>query len=170
MAHTVSDALDAAWKIHAAQIDWTGKVDTKASFAFGIESAALGLTVALSAQGRTYSALVGCFEHVAYWGGLAALLIGAACALLVVMPRLRSLDITTKEARNNYIYFGHLRHWGADDLVERLQGDTLLDVVARQCVTMAKIAWRKHRLVQASMVAGAAGIALLVCCGVVANI
>ena len=32
------DATDTAWRIHGALVDWTGKVDTKASFALTIES------------------------------------------------------------------------------------------------------------------------------------
>lgn len=154
--------VEAAWKIHAAQIDWTGRVDAKASFAFGLESAALGLTVALSASGRTYSGLSGWLQHGLYWAGIALVLGGALFALAVVIPRLRQSAIR-QEAATNYIYFGHLQHWSALDLAAKLEnGDDLLEVIARQCVVMARIAWAKHRLVQRSMVLGAAGIGMLV--------
>lgn len=163
----MTDPVEQAWKIHSAQVDWTGKVDSKASFAFGIESAALGLTVALSASGRLFARLNAPIPNVLYWLGLAALLAGATSSLLAVLPRLRGAEATTREAAENFIYFGHLRHWKAKDLAERLRDGAVLDVLARQCVTMAGIAWRKHRLVQASMISGAAGIASLVLCGIV---
>lgn len=161
----MSDSLDVAWKVRAAQVDWTGKVDTKASFAFAIESAALGLTVALSSAGRAYTQLSNNLGHALYWVGLVMLLLGAGFALAVVIPRLRS-SRTGDEAVNNYIYFGHLRHWNARDLAAKVQDeDALLNMLSRQCVIMAQIAWRKHCLVQISMGVGAAGIGLLVICG-----
>ncbi|MGD9961090.1 Pycsar system effector family protein [Nocardioides sp.] len=162
----MTDPVEQAWKIHAAQVDWTGKVDAKASFAFAIESAALGATVALSASGRLFAEVDGRLSSVLYWLGLAALFVGAACALLVVLPRLRGAETTTREAGDNFIYFGHLRHWDPRDLAKKLEEGAILDVLSRQCVTMAGIAWRKHRLVQAAMIVGASGIALLVVCGI----
>jgi hypothetical protein len=163
---TFADALDTAWKIHAAQVDWTGKVDGKAVFAFGIQSAALGLAVTLSSTGRLFSELHTAIGFAVYYLGIAALLLGAGCALLVVKPRLRS-RAAQREARNAYVYFGHLRHWTAENLASRLRNQNdLLGVLAAQCVTMAKISWRKHRLVQISMISGAVGIGLLVLTGV----
>lgn len=161
--------IETLWKIHAAQVDWTGRVDAKASFAFGLESAALGLVVALSSPGRTYAALEGWLEPFLYWAGLVLLLAGALLALLVVIPRLRH-RVAQDEAAENYIYFGHVRQWDPDTLAEHVQsGDDLPQVLARQCVTMARIAWRKHRLVQMSMTAGAAGIGALVVAAAIAS-
>jgi Pycsar effector protein len=162
----VADALDTAWKIHAAQVDWTGKVDGKAVFAFGIQSAALGLIVTLSSSGRVLSQLHNAIGVAGYYLGIAALLLGATCALFVVKPRLRSRAVEA-EAKDAYIYFGHLRQWTAENLASRLRNQNdLLGVLAAQCVTMAKISWRKHRLVQVSMISGAFGIGLLVLTGV----
>lgn len=161
-------ALDNAWRIHAAQTDWTGKVDTKASFALALSSAALGTTVALSASGRTFSHVSGWAENALYWSGLGAILAGAFCALLVVVPRLRHTSVDA-EASANYIYFGHLRLWNVDDLVAELTEGEILPVVARQAVVMAKIAWRKHRWVQRSMILTASGIGLLVATGLSAT-
>jgi hypothetical protein len=153
---------DTLWRIHAAQVDWTGRVDAKASFAFGLESAALGLVVALSSPGRTYATLDGWLEPALYWSGILLLLAAALLSLLVVVPRLRHRAVEA-EAGENYIYFGHVQHWSPDALAERaIAEDDLAIVLARQCVTMAKIAWRKHRLVQLSMIAGASGIGALV--------
>ncbi len=153
-------ALDTAWKIHAALADWTGKVDAKASFAFALESAALATLVALSAPGRILSELDG-LAAVANWGGVLLLLAGAALSLLAVIPRLRS-GSARKEAASNYVYFGHLRHWQPNDLVISMQQGDTLRVLARQIVNMSVIAWRKHRLVQLSMLSGAVGVATLV--------
>jgi hypothetical protein len=160
------DALDAAWKIHAAQVDWTGKVDTKAIFGFGIQSATLGLVVTLSSTGRIFADLHTRIGAAGYYLGIAALLLGAGFALFVVKPRLRGRDAKL-EAKDHYIYFGHLQHWNANELAKRLSGGAdLLAVVTTQCVTMAKISWNKHRLVQASMISGASGMLLLVLTGV----
>jgi hypothetical protein len=162
----IADALDSAWKIHAVQVDWTGKVDGKAVFAFGIQSAALGLIVTLSSTGRLFSKLDNAIGFAGYYIGIAALLLGSTCALFVVKPRLRS-RAAENEAKDAYVYFGHLRHWTAQNLAARLRNQNdLLDVLSAQCVTMAKISWMKHRLVQVSMISGAFGIGLLVLTGV----
>jgi len=166
--NTVSSPLDTAWKIHAAQVDWTGKVDAKASFALTISAAALATTVALSADGRTFSRLSERWEQLAYWSGVALVLAGALCALVVVVPRLRLRNVAS-EAATNYIYFGHLRLWTAERLVEELTEGDALPVVARQSVIMAMIAWRKHRWVQRSMVCAGSGIGLLVVAGLSAK-
>lgn len=158
-------ALDAAWKIHAAQVDWTGKVDTKAIFAFAIQSGALGLVVTLSSADRIFDDLHTRIGATGYYLGIAALIIGAGFALFVVKPRLRGRDAKL-EAKNGYIYFGHLQHWNANELSRRLnEGADLLGVVTTQCVTMAKISWSKHRLVQAAVISGAIGMLLLVLTG-----
>lgn len=87
---SVANALDKAWKIHAVQVDWTGKVDGKAVFAFGIQSAALGLAVTLGGTGRLFSQLHTPIGFAVYYLGIASLLLGAGFALFVVRPRLRS--------------------------------------------------------------------------------
>ena len=62
--------VDTAWKIHAAIVDWTGKVDTKASFASALESAAI---VSLSASGRRLSGLSD-WPRATLWIGIGCLL------------------------------------------------------------------------------------------------
>lgn len=84
------DAIHSAWKIHAAQAEWTGKVDAKASFAFAIESAIIATTVALSANGRLFSNLNGWLTGTLFWLGILSLLAGAFFALVVVRPRLKA--------------------------------------------------------------------------------
>lgn len=160
------DAIDNAWKIHAAQAEWTGKVDAKASFAFAIESAIIATTVALSANGRLYSNLNGWLSGAFFWLGILSLLAGAFFALVVVRPRLKA-DAVKKMADDNFIYFGHAQYWEIDDLAKALRERDILPVITRQIVVMADIAWQKHRWVQLSMTLGGVGGALLVACGLI---
>ena len=162
------DAIDNAWKIHAAQAEWTGKVDAKASFAFAVESAIIATTVALSADGRLFSDPNGWPDSAFYWIGILSLLAGAFFALVVVTPRLKA-DIVKKMAGDNFIYFGHAQYWESDDLATALKERDILPVITRQIVVMADIAWQKHRWVQLSMTLGGVGGALLVACGLVQN-
>lgn len=153
---TDKDAIDNAWKIHAAQVDWTGKVDAKASFAFGLESAAIVAVVALSANGRIFGDLTDPAAAWLYGLGLALILVGAVCAVTVVIPRLKS-DLVKDTSPDNFIFFGHAQHWEPDDLTSALQEREILPVISRQIVVMAEIAWQKHRWVQLSMFTGCTG-------------
>lgn len=155
------EAVDNAWKIHAAQVDWTGKVDAKASFAFALESAAIVSTVALSAEGRIFGDLTDPAAAWLYGLGLALILVGAVFAVAVVIPRLKS-DLVKSKAPDNYIFFGHAQHWEPEDLTSAIKGGEILPVISRQIVVMADIAWQKHRWVQLSMFAGCAGGACIV--------
>lgn len=150
------EAIDNAWKIHAAQVDWTGKVDTKASFAFGLESAAIVATVALSAEGRIFGDLSDPTAAWLYGLGLLLILVGAFFAVTVVVPRLKA-DLVKQKAPDNFIYFGHAQHWEPDELTIALQEREILPVISRQIVVMADIAWQKHRWVQLSMFTGCSG-------------
>lgn len=150
------DIIDNAWKIHAAQADWTGKVDAKASFAFGLESAAIVAVVALSAKGRIFGDLSDLTAACLYGAGLALILIGAVFAVTAVIPRLKSDEVKKKSA-DNFIYFGHAQNWEPEDLDVALKEREILPVISRQIVVMADIAWQKHRWVQLSMFTGCAG-------------
>lgn len=164
-----SKAIDTAWRIHAAQVDWTGKVDAKAAFAFAIESAALATVIGLSATGRMFSEFGNCFLSTLYYAGLFGLLVSIAFAALVVFPRLRGRH-TKAESANNFIYFGHARHWDASVLKTALAEVDLLDQLSRQIVVMATIAWTKHRRVQWSVSSAVAAAVLLVICGILVRI
>lgn len=157
------DTIDNAWKIHAAQVDWTGKVDVKASFAFTLESAIIATTVILSSNGRLFTDLPPGLASLSYWIGILSLAVGAFFALVVVRPRLKSPGLE-KASENNYIYFGHAQYWQADELADALREGDILPVITRQIVVMAEIAMTKHRWVQWSMTLGGIGGALLVGC------
>lgn len=159
-----SRALDTAWRIHQVQVDWTGRVDAKAGFAFTIESAAIATTVALTASGRLFSALDEWWLSALYAFGLVSLLVAAGLAAVVVIPRLRSSN-AAGEARHNFIYFGHARHWQPADLEAALRQGPMLPQLSRQIVVMARIAWTKHVRVQWSFSLAVVGCACLVACG-----
>ena len=101
MAPASSAALDTAWRIHEAHVDWTGKVDAKASFPLALESAATATTIALTAQGRVFSAFPSPVECWLYWIGLGGLGVAAVFALIVVAPRLRGSKAKRQPTRTS---------------------------------------------------------------------
>lgn len=138
-----TDAVENAWKLHDAQLDWTAKADAKAAFAFGLDSAALAGIIALIAANHV-------FFHFQHWWLIALFLLAAALLLagavfsaLGVAPRLRSRK-AKEEASDNHIYFGHVRHWSARDLESSLRSDDLLAQLSRNIVQSGKISWKKH--------------------------
>ncbi len=158
--------IDSAWKIHAAITDWTGKVDTKASFALTLEAAALSAVVLLTRPEQPLSQLSSPIGITTFWLGCVSLAIAALTAVSVVIPRTRA-GKTAEEWPENYIYFGHLRHWSADALAQRLSApeDDIISVLSRQLVNMSKIAWTKHRRVQWSLWFAAIGVVLTAIAG-----
>ncbi len=153
------DSRDTAWRIHASIVDWTGKVDAKASFALAIESAALAGIVTLTGSGRRLDGLAG-WEVGLFWTGITILLIGVLLVITVVAPRLRSTKMPS-EWQNNYVYFGHLMHWDPEDLQKVFEEEDPLPAVTRNIVVMSKIAWTKHRRLQVSMWLATVGTALV---------
>ncbi len=156
-------SIDTAWKIHAALVDWTGKVDTKASFALTLESAALVTVVTLSSTAKPLADLGG-MALIAYRVGIALLGLGALCAASVVSPRLRSRAMK-RESAENFIYFGHIKDWEPAALATALRQDDVLAVLSRQLVAMSRIAWRKHRQVQWSLISGVTGALIVAATG-----
>jgi hypothetical protein len=147
--------VDTAWRIHDAQMDWTGKVDAKAAFALTIHSALLALAVAL------FSGLDEPLAYGLYATSCVLLIAGAILAAVVVSPRLRSKGLA-KASRRHSIYFGHARHLSAEQLEQRLRLEEPLPQIAQQIVVMADIAWAKHVRAAWSIWLGVAGgIALL---------
>jgi hypothetical protein len=103
---------------------------------------------------------------VCYYLGVAALLVGAVCR--PVRGQAPPAQSSGKKGGQQRLRL--LRPPSALErrrLIHRLRSpDDLLGVLANQCVTMAKISWTKHRLVQISMLSGAFGILLLVVTGI----
>jgi hypothetical protein len=161
MAGDVSqqDPVDTAWRIHGALADWTGKVDTKASFVLTIESALLVTIIALSGTGRRLFDLHDAAAHF-YWAGIVAIVLGVVAVALVVKPRVRR-QAMADEWRDNFVFFGHLQSWSPEDLEGALAERPVLPVLTRQLVNMSRIAWRKHLLVEVAMLCGVVGTALV---------
>ncbi|TDT82269.1 MULTISPECIES: Pycsar system effector family protein [Micrococcaceae] len=161
------DALDTAWRIHGALVDWTGKVDAKASFAFALESAGLAMLVTLSGKDRLFNRLEGPVQEITYYGAGIALILAAGCAMWVVIPRLRMWHVK-KEWRDNFIYFGHLKFWPLEQLPAKIKDADMLPILSNQMVRMSKIAWTKHLLVKSSLIlASVAGGGLITCAALV---
>lgn len=163
MSKQNKDAVENAWRIHDAQSDWTGKVDAKASFSFGIQTAIIAAVVALVADDKLYDNFRGWWVLI-FIAGIVALSAGAVLAALVVAPLLRGKNLKA-ESRHDFIYFGHLKHLSATDVENRLRNQDLLPVLSRQVVRMADIAWKKHLKVKWSIWCGVMGGAILVVCG-----
>jgi hypothetical protein len=154
---------DDLWRIHDAQMDWTGKVDAKAAFALTIQTALLAGVVSLLDEMDT------CLEYVLIGLSMALVAAGAVFAGLVVAPRLRSKDVP-QEVASNFIYFGHARAWKPDALVASLRQVDLAEQIARQVIVMAEIAWIKHRRVATSIWLSVAGGAFLLAAGAVSRL
>lgn len=150
---------DTAWKIHAAVVDWTGKVDTKASFALTIETALLAGVVTLSAKDRALAGLDG-WAVVWYVLGVGLLISAVLSVVWVVRPRLRASQLTA-ESPVNFVYFGHLRQLTPEQVLTHMKDSDVLPVLSKQLVEMSKIAWTKHRLVQLSMTLAPVGVLFL---------
>ena len=154
------EAVEQAWRIHAALVDWTGKVDSKASFTLTIQSAVLAGIVTLTGTGHHLHGLRGATVDGFFWVGIAVLILGVLASASVVAPRVRRNKMG-EEWRQNFIFFGHLKDWEPDDLTAALSQRDILPVLSRQLVVMSKIAWQKHEQVQISMWSGAFGTLLV---------
>ncbi|MGN2359934.1 Pycsar system effector family protein [Streptomyces luridiscabiei] len=137
-------------------MDWTGKVDGKATFVLGLVTAAVTAFVTLSADllppdGCAPEARLPCF-----WAAVGLLLSSAAVSLCVVLPQLDH-SVTRTRWRSGFVYFGHLRHWDPDDLTQALLTREPLPVLSQQIVDMSRICYRKYRLVQVSIVLASVG-------------
>ncbi len=165
VAETASaeNAIESAWKIHAALVDWTGKVDQKASFALAVESAVLAAIITLSSDARALASLTG----VGVWFyriGVVLLIFAVGYAMRAVTPQLRGSKLKD-EWEDNFIFFGHLRRWSEPELTRALQEKDLLPMLSRQLIKMSDIAWKKHRYLQRSLLLAAGGTILLVMAG-----
>jgi hypothetical protein len=141
---------------------WNTKVDQKAAIVLTLQSASMALIVTLSADGRTLSDLSG-GSLLLFRFGAVLLVLATLMSGVVVMPQLASKRAVSIW-RDNTIYFGHLKNWDPSDLAKRLesmQPGEFVEQLSRQHVVLSQILWRKHRLLQISMVVAATAILLL---------
>ncbi|WP_425824621.1 Pycsar system effector family protein [Streptomyces fractus] len=145
------EAVETAWRVHAEIGSWTTKADAKATFALTLDTAAVAGIIALSTDDHVLTDVHGWGGRTLLWAGTTLILMSGVFAMLVVLPRLRSRR-TRSEASQNFIYFGHLRHREPEELAEALKTTNVLPVLSRQLIATSKIAWRKHRHIQASFI------------------
>ncbi|CAM5593929.1 hypothetical protein SGLAM104S_04477 [Streptomyces glaucescens] len=155
-----ADPLETAWKLQAGLADSTGKADAKASFALAIQSTALALLGILTGTGTTLGNVKHGVPLVLLWAGTILLIAGACCAAAAVSPNLRR-EIRGPQPDDDFLFFGHLRHWDPVALEAALRDKDLLSQLSRQIVVMSEIAWAKHRRVQWSFALAAVGSAAL---------
>jgi hypothetical protein len=157
--------LGFAWRVHSAQDASTGRVDTKASIILTLETALLLAGFAAEAPHRLVGNLSGRFALVAYIG-IVLLILAVVLAALAVIPWLGLERTNRRDYVRNAVYFGHLRHWYRDqqrlaDYLRRLDHDEQLEQLAREIATLGRLNWRKHRLLQLSMVCAFLGAAVI---------
>lgn len=160
----MTNPVETAWKIHSAHMDWTGRADSKAGFVLTLNAAIVATGVALSSEGLVFHNIGATWHRLPYGISLLLSMSAALLAAWAVAPSLRPGNLE-REARSDFIYFGHARHWHALDLVEALEQRDPLPVVTRQVVRMANIAWRKHRRVAWATWLTVASIALMALTG-----
>ncbi|MFI9614086.1 Pycsar system effector family protein [Streptomyces sp. NPDC052023] len=160
MAGAERDAVETAWRIHATLTDWTGKVDAKAVFALTLESAALGAVIAFSGSRYSLGELDGTFAQVLFWLGAGLLGLAALAAVSVVSPRLGTAQ--GHDWRQNFVYFGDLRHWEPERLAEKLADTSPLAPLSRQLVDMSRVIWAKQQRVRQSLLLAVAGVVVVV--------
>ncbi|MEX3107705.1 MULTISPECIES: Pycsar system effector family protein [unclassified Streptomyces] len=160
------EAARTAWQVHSVLTEWTRTVDAKASFALAMESAALAGTVALSGSGHRLDNISGALPETALWMGLALVALAAVLAVLAVLPRHNRAGRVRSDQVDDFIFYGHLRHWNPDELADHLGRHAPLPALTRQLVDMSRIVWIKQRLVRQSLLIAVAGCALISIAGI----
>jgi Family of unknown function (DUF5706) len=153
-----------AWRVHEAQESWIGKVDTKASVVLAFEAAVVVFVITSDA---IWSRLQGPSPWTRPLGyvGIAFLLAGIVFVGAAVWPFTGRARRLQTRSTSNLIYFGHLRHVPAEELVERLGNLTALDelnMLSQQIVAISRINWWKHRMIQCSLLSALVGLFALV--------
>ncbi|WP_051835833.1 Pycsar system effector family protein [Streptomyces sp. NRRL WC-3549] len=159
-ADSRAEATKIAWQIFGSLHESTRTVDAKASFALAMESAALAGIAALFGGGRSLDQVNG-FAGVVLWLGVAALGLSAVLAVLVVVPRHNGQGRSPRPGEDEFIFYGHLRHWSPAALEQRLTEADPLPTLSRQLVVLSAIAWTKHKRVQQSLALAVVGSLLV---------
>jgi Pycsar effector protein len=155
-------AVEFAWRIHTSIREWTALADVKASIILPLESAIFAFVITQSGHDRIFGKLNG-WGLKLYWCGIVSILLATLSAAATIVPRLDRRKMK-KTWRENFIYFGHLRHWNSRELTERLRQFHAadLDAISANLIAMSGIAWRKHEFLQASIALLVGAILLLV--------
>jgi Family of unknown function (DUF5706) len=153
-----------AWRVHDTQESWLGKVDMKASVVLAFEAAVVVLVIA---SDGIWSRLQGASPWTQPLGyvSVAFLLAGVVFVGAAVWPFTGRVRRLRAGSASNLIYFGHLRHVRAEELVERLGNLSALDelhMLSQQIVATSRINWWKHRMIQCSLLSALIGLVGLV--------
>jgi Family of unknown function (DUF5706) len=147
-----------AWRVHATQETWTTKADTKASILLAFEGG-LGIVATSTADDIRIPLLPIGWHRWLDICGVALLVLGVLVTCVAMVPSLGTASQHLREADDNMVYFGHLRLWRPDLLVDQLDRLTPAKetaMLARQMVIVSRLNWRKYRCLQLS-----AGLAML---------
>lgn len=129
-----------AWRVHDTLEEWRARADRKAAILLSFQGGAAA--VAITQTSHPF----GWLEYAASAAIVSALIATA----MVVLPALGRAGRSDADL----IYFGHLRHWSADDLTTKLtalSSQDEIDMLSRQLVALSSIVWRMHRLLQLSV-------------------
>lgn len=143
------EAEDRAWRIYSSHVEWISRVDTKAAVMLALEGVTLGAVIALTDAGLPFSGLNSWGERVSFAFAIVLLFIAIFMSVWAIVPRVRSKQ-PSRKAMEDFIYFGHTRCWEADALQQVLR-QPALEVLSRQLIVLAHVAWRKHYLVKWSV-------------------
>jgi hypothetical protein len=156
-------AVEFAWRVHAAQEAWTSKVDAKAAIVLSLETAILVVLFAAQAPRQLLGRLTGWHSVVADVG-VGIYILAMMLAALAVIPLMGPTAQHQAEHARNAIYFGHLRHWRPESLhqwLSQIDEDDQLVQLSRQLVELSRRNWRKHRALQLSILTVFLGSALI---------
>jgi hypothetical protein len=147
-----SPSVEFAWRVHTALEAWTAKVDLKASILLAFQGG--GFIFAATSR----ELFLGARDHrpaLVAAVGLGVLATAMGLATVTVLPVLGSTRRHRADHHHEWIYFGHVRLWESTALAARLSRMTEHDEVralSAQLVRMSRLNWRKHRMLQGSVV------------------
>lgn len=158
--------LDIAWRTHAAQESWAGKVDTKASILLTLNGVILGAVLSARVQQDSFIAVLAGSRAVVLAVAVALCAVAGLLAAGVIYPVLGRghHNGRNRPDPNGTVYFGDLRRRRPCELAGQLatmSTEEQFGQVARQLVAMARAAWLKHRLLQAALVITMCGFLMI---------
>jgi hypothetical protein len=140
-----------AWNVHTTMEGWTARADLKASILLALQGGAL---FAIFTSEGLLTAARSRWPVVVTTVAVALLLVATGLSAAALMPALGSSRRLRAERKQQFVYFGHLRHWPADEFGRALveltpRGEAVM--LAEQIVRLGQLNWRKHRLLQVSV-------------------
>lgn len=143
--------LDLAWRVHDTAAASIAKADTKAGFVATVNTALLAGVLTLTHPDRL-GPVAGFLVSL----GIAFMAAAILFAVAVAVPILRARNAKHATA-GDFLYFGAVRHSSPNVLAERLEDEDPLRGVCNQAITLSRLSWLKHRLVQLSLLATIVG-------------